>query len=357
MPASRDSRCWCWCTVGHQQPGERGRDARRRHRPCAVRRSTCRQVAAVAVRRSARAARPPPPSPSPPGPFFLFRRAGLRGGACPARSPGSRQRPARPRAASAASIASSNPAFPSCAASRAAALSTQPGRDRHAQQHAHDLRGPLQRHVPVHGQQHRGGVQRRPVGHRARVRARRRLRERDRPAARARQARQRPLGHLPDDLHVDDLRPPRPAASAPSRPALQRRHSAGGSASFFSSGSGSRSRPFPWCPGWPPRLRSFRALPLGLLPRPPCLFRPDPLLRPRRPRVRAVHRQPPLQLRQPQLQPPPQLPLRLQLRRQHRDLLVLRLRSRPAAATPGHPAARRPRQAHRTRAASMLNLH
>ena len=49
-----------------------------------------------------------------------------------------------------------------------------------------------------------------------------------------------------------------PAAAAPSRAALQLRHSAGGPASFTSSGSGSRARPFPWCPGCPPRLRSLR---------------------------------------------------------------------------------------------------
>jgi hypothetical protein len=38
------------------------------------------------------------------------------------------------------------------------------GRDRNAQQHAHDQRGALGRHVPVSGQQYRGGVQHRPVG-------------------------------------------------------------------------------------------------------------------------------------------------------------------------------------------------
>src|ERR1017187_5607038 len=45
------------------------------------------------------------------------------------------------------------------------------------------------------------------------------------------------------------------------------------------------------------------ALPLGLLPRPPRLLRPDPLLRGGRPRIGAVHRQPALQLRDPQLPP------------------------------------------------------
>jgi hypothetical protein len=64
------------------------------------------------------------------------------------------------------------------------------GRDRHSQQHGHDLRGPLGRHVPVRGQHHCGGIQHRPVGHRARVRAGRRFRERDRPAARAYPARE-----------------------------------------------------------------------------------------------------------------------------------------------------------------------
>jgi hypothetical protein len=49
----------------------------------------------------------------------------------------------------------------------------------------------------------------RGIGHRALVSPGRGLREGDRPAARARQSRQRPLGHLPGELHVDDLRPPR----------------------------------------------------------------------------------------------------------------------------------------------------
>src|SRR5450756_1991622 len=52
-------------------------------------------------------------------------------------------------------------------------------------------------------------------------------REGDRPAARALQARQRPLGHRPDDLHVGDLRPPpghgRRAVQAGPAPAALRR--------------------------------------------------------------------------------------------------------------------------------------
>jgi hypothetical protein len=43
-------------------------------------------------------------------------------------------------------------------------------------------------------------------------------------------------------------------------------------------------------------------------------------VRARRPRVRAVHPQPALQLRQPQLRRPPQLPLRVQARPQRRGL-------------------------------------
>ena len=49
-----------------------------------------------------------------------------------------------------------------------------------------------------------------------------------------------------------------PAAAAPSRTVRHRRHCAGGPASLVSSGSGSRSRPLPSCPGCPPRVRSVR---------------------------------------------------------------------------------------------------
>ena len=202
-------------------------------------------------------------------------------------------------------------------------------RDRHPQQHGHDLRGPLGRHVPVRGQHHRGGVQHRPVGHRARVRARRRLRERDRPAARARPARQRPLGRLPDDLHVDDLRPPRARGrravqAGPAPAALRRRLRV-----LVLIRVRIPLQALALMPGLPAPLAVLAPLPLRLLPRPPRLLRPDPLLRAGRPRVRAVHRQAPLQLRQPQLQPPPQLPLGIQLAPQHRVLRVLRLHHGP----------------------------
>ena len=104
----------------------------------------------------------------------------------------------------------------------------EPGRDRHAQQHADQVRGPLRGHVPVGGQQHRRGVDPRPVGDAARVRPRRRLRGVHLPAARAGQQRQQVLGHERRDLHVPDLRPPgtrpvRAVQAGPAPRALRRR--------------------------------------------------------------------------------------------------------------------------------------
>ena len=218
-----------------------------------------------------------------------------------------------------------------------AQLRRQPGaglvhparRDRNPQQHGHDLRGTLVRHVPVRGQDHRGGVQHRPVGHRAGVRARRRLRERDRPAARARQARQRPFGHRPDHFHVDDLRPPR----ARRRRAIQ----PGPAAAAF------RRRPRFLhltgirIPGQAVALVAGLAAPLAVLAPLPLRFLPlpapglaplprrDALLRRRRPGVGAVLAQPAFQLRNPQLQPPVPLQRSVQLGPQHRVLGVLRL--------------------------------
>ena len=49
-----------------------------------------------------------------------------------------------------------------------------------------------------------------------------------------------------------------PAGCAPASPVPHREHSAGGSAVFRWSGSGSRARPAPGWPGCPPRLRSLR---------------------------------------------------------------------------------------------------
>ena len=77
------------------------------------------------------------------------------------------------------------------------------------------------------------------------MRARRRLRERDRPAARAQQARQQALSRLPDDLRVDDLRPPRARSLRPGQGRPAGPHSAGRSTVLASSGCGSRLEPFP----------------------------------------------------------------------------------------------------------------
>jgi hypothetical protein len=73
----------------------------------------------------------------------------------------------------------------------------------------------------------------------------------------------------------------------------------------------------------------FPPLPLGPLPGPPGLLRPDPLFGRGSPRVAAVHVQAALQLRQPQPEPPDHLPVSVPLRPQPGDLRVLRLYHRP----------------------------
>ena len=94
-------------------------------------------------------------------------------------------------------------------------------------------------------------------------------------------------------------------------------------------GSGSRARPLPGCPGWPPRLRSLRRSRSDSCRCPaarPCAApSPRSVLRRRRPGVGAVLAQPAFQLRDPQLQPPVPLQRSLQLSPQHRVLGVLRL--------------------------------
>jgi hypothetical protein len=108
----------------------------------------------------------------------------------------------------------------------------------------------------------------------------RRLRERDRPAARAAQPGQRPLRRLPDELHVErDLRPPRPdglrlVQRRPAGPALRWRRRVLPLARVRIP-----SQAVARVPGLPAPLAVLAPLPLGLLPRPPGLFRPDPLLR------------------------------------------------------------------------------
>ena len=80
--------------------------------------------------------------------------------------------------------------------------------------------------------------------------------------------------------------------------------------------------------GLPARLPVLPPLALGLLPGPPGLFRPDPLLRRRGPGIGAVHAQAPLQLRQPQPEPPDQLPVGIPPGPQPLDLRGLRLHHR-----------------------------
>ena len=109
-----------------------------------------------------------------------------------------------------------------------------------------------------------------------------------------------------------------PASPAPSRPAPHWRHCARRARPLPARPGPDPGRPFTGMPGLPARLAVLAPLPLrGLplaLPRLPALPRPDRLLRRRRARIGAVHPQPPLQLGDPQFQPPPQLPLRLQVR-------------------------------------------
>ncbi len=95
-------------------------------------------------------------------------------------------------------------------------------------------------------------------------------------------------------------------------------------------------------------FRGLAGLPLSLA----SLTRPDRVLRRRHSRGRALRPQPPLQFRDPQLQPP----VPLQLSAQHRVLGVLGPRSRPAAGRPAHadPRCRQAHQAHRTQTPSML---
>ena len=139
-----------------------------------------------------------------------------------------------------------------------AGLVHPPGGHGNTQEHVHDVRGAFRRHVPVRGQHDRGGVQRRPVGHRPGVRAGRRGRDRGGPAARALTG---PAAPTPSPFSVTctstTCAHPGAAGAAPARPVPQRRHCAGGSASLRSPGSGSRASPRPRWPGCPPRRRSF----------------------------------------------------------------------------------------------------
>jgi hypothetical protein len=144
-----------------------------------------------------------------------------------------------------------------------------------------------------------------------------------------------PFGHLRDDLRVNDLRPPGPgslraAQPGPALTALRRRRRV-----LLLPRIGVPGQALPGMAGLTAPPAVFAPFPLRSLPRPPLFLRPDPLLRRRRPRVRTVHPQPALQLRQPQLQRPLALPRRVKARPQQPDLGVLRAstsRSRAFAA-------------------------
>jgi hypothetical protein len=183
----------------------------------------------------------------------------------------------------------------------------EPGRDRDAEQHADQVRGPLGRHVPVGGQQHRRGVDPRPVADAARVRPGRGPGGVHLPAARAGQQRQQVLGDEPGDFHVPDLRPPRPCAirvlqAGPAPGALRRRRD------FLPlSGIGIPRQAGPPMTGLPAALTvlaplPLRDLPLLLLPRPlgfAPLPRADRVLRRRYPRRGAVPPEPQVKVQAP----------------------------------------------------------
>ena len=156
------------------------------------------------------------------------------------------------------------------------------------------------------------------------MRARRRPGERDRPATRAAPARQRPLGHRPDDLHVGDLRPPRARGLRAIQPSAAATAFCGRVRVHVLTRVRIPLKALPRMTRLASPLAVLPALTLGLLPRPPRLFDPYPLLRGRRPGVGAVHRQAALDLRQPQLQTALPVQRRLQSARQNGDLLVLR---------------------------------
>jgi hypothetical protein len=203
------------------------------------------------------------------------------------------------------------------------------GRDLLPGQHPDQPRRPLGGHVPVARQQYGRAVQQRPVGDRALAESRRRRRVGERPAVPAGQPGQQDLGDLAEDLDVDDLCPSRlrrvrAVQGAVAGPAFRRR---------LRGPAVIRVRVAPQAlalvTGLPAALAVLAPLPLGLLPLLllPGLalrLRPDALLRGRRPGVAAVHRQAPLQLRDPQLHPVRAVQRRLQGRCQRRDLLVLR---------------------------------
>lgn len=197
-------------------------------------------------------------------------------------------------------------------------LSNEPGRDRHSQQHADQVRGPLGGHVPVPGQRHRRRVDPRPVADRARVQPGRGVRDSHLPAARALQRRSSQSVMSLPIVTSQDCAHDAPALSAPSKAVPHREHCAGESASLRWSGSGSRrARPRMTgcrhacgpCGARAPRTGAPSALPWGVPAPPMGSFEVGA-------RVGAVHPQQALQLGDPQLQPAFPLQRRGQLRAQ-----------------------------------------
>jgi hypothetical protein len=160
-----------------------------------------------------------------------------------------------------------------------------------------------------------------------------------------------PFGHLRDDLRVNDLRPPGPgslraAQPGPALTALRRRRRV-----LLLPRIGVPGQALPGMAGLTAPPAVFAPFPLRSLPRPPLFLSPDPLLRRRRPRVRTVHPQPALQLRQPQLQRPLALPRRVKARPQQPDLGVLRAQHLPQPRVRSAARRRHQARAHRARAA------
>ena len=215
------------------------------------------------------------------------------------------------------------PGIQSCAASRAAALSTQPGETgtpssmamacaaRSAARSRTRSAAPPQHSAPARKTPSPAYA---PGGGAANVTV----------PQHGHAARQRPLGRLPDDLRVNDLRPPRARSlrtiqSGLAAAALRRRIRV-----LALIRVRIPRQALALMPGCPPRLRPLRRSRSDC-----CRARrassPQSAPSSGRPRIRAIHRQTAFQLRQPQLQPPPQLPPGIQLPPQHRVLRVLRL--------------------------------
>ena len=149
----------------------------------------------------------------------------------------------------------------------------------------------------------------RPVGHRAGLSLLRR-RSGDLPVAAAAAPRQSIADLTNDSLHIPGLRPVRAGVPAVSQVFVAARTLAGGSTGSPSSGSGSGRRPLPACSSCPPGLRSAES---SRVEQSRSRLRHSALHRCRAAigsfdgdvpeSVLSIHPRPPLQLRDPQLQP------------------------------------------------------